>query len=188
VKQLQRNGVGVNEISRRLRIRKPTISRWLSIDTYEDNRGWQKGIYRTHIPTEMERVVMLKKSRIGQKKYFLGSPHIRMDYAKQFPTETLPSLWFFDKVVRDAHLQTHAPKKRKKDLDIVQRLRFPITSIQKLGRIHQSADFIGKKFITGRSEPISIFSTSYYQWLQLYQVWRTDAESALCAIEKLSLM
>jgi hypothetical protein len=129
----------------------------------------------------------LKKSRIDQKKYFLGSPHIRMDYAKEFPKETLPSLWFFDKVVRDAGLQTHEPKKKKKGQDIVKRLRFPITSIIKLGRIQQSSDFIGKKFITGRSEPISIFGTSYYQWFQLYQIWLTRAESATCAIEKLSL-
>lgn len=111
-----------------------------------------------------------------------------MDYAKEFPTEKLPSLWFFDKVVRDAGLQTHEPKKRTKGQDRVKRLRFPIQSIIKLGRIQQASDFIGKKFITGRSEPISVFSTSYYQWFQLYQIWRTEAESAVCAIEKLSLL
>jgi hypothetical protein len=164
-----------------------TVSHWLSIERYADGRGWKKGGYRTHTQEEAERIVALKKARIEQKKFFLGSPHIRMDYAKRFPEETLPSEWFFSKVVRDAGLQTHEPKKRTKGQDRVKRLRFPIKSIIGLGRIQQSSDFIGKKFITGRSEPISIFGTSYYQWYQLYQIWRTEAESALCAIGKLSL-
>ncbi len=178
----------MNEIARRLNIRKPTISGWLKKETYEDGRSWKKGEYRIHTEAETERIIGLKKSRIEQKKYFLGSPHVRMDYAKQFPEEKLPSLWFFDKVVRDAGLQTHEPKKRTRGQDRVKRLRFPIKSIIGLGRIQQSSDFIGKKFITGRSEPISIFSTSYYQWFQLYQIWLTKAESATCAIERLSVL
>ncbi|MBI4739577.1 hypothetical protein HY772_08635 [Candidatus Woesearchaeota archaeon] len=183
---MKRQGVGVNAIARQLNTRKATVSRWLKVSVYEDARGWQKGTYRSHTGVEAKRIIELKKERIEGKKYFLGSPHIRMDYAKKFTGEKLPSLWFFDQVVRDAGLQTHEPKKKKRGQDIVKRLRFPMQSIVKLGRIQQSSDFIGKKWITGRSEPISIFSTSYYQWLQLYQIWRTEAESATCAIVKLS--
>jgi len=124
----------------------------------------------------------LKRARISRHAYFLGSPYIRMDYAKRFPQEPLPSLWFFDKAVRNAGLQTHEPKKRIKGMDIVKRLRFPIQSIVKLGRIQQAADFIGKKHIAGQSEPVNIFSTGYYQWLQLYQIWRVLAETAEYAI------
>jgi len=129
----------------------------------------------------MQRVVSLKQARIGRHAYFLGSPYIRMDYAKQYPKEPLPSLWFFDKAVRTAGLQTHEPKKRTKGMDIVKRLRFPIQSIVTLGRIQQAADFIGKKYIAGQSEPVNIFSAGYYQWLQLYQIWRVLAETAECA-------
>ena len=126
-------------------------------------------------------MVTLKQARLDRRAYFLSSPHIRMDYAKQFPRDSLPSLWFFDQAVRDAGLQTHQPKQRTKGMDIVKRLRFPIQSIVKLGRIQQAADFIGKKYIAGQSEPVNIFSTSYYQWLKLYQVWRVAAETAECA-------
>ena len=127
----------MNEIARRLDIRKATVSRWLARDAYEDARGWRKGTYRTHTEDEAERVIELKKARIKNKAYFLGSPHIRMDYAKTFPKAELPSLWFFDKVVRDSGLQTHEPKKRKNGQDIVKRLRFPIKSVDGLGRIQQ---------------------------------------------------
>lgn len=171
-------GIGVNEIARRLRIRKPTIIEWLGRASYVEGRGWKRGVYRTHTAAEAQRIVALKRARLDRPAYFLGSPHIRMDYAKQFPREPLPSLWFFDQAVRDAGLQTREPRQRTKGMDIVKRLGFPIQSIVKLGRIQQAADFIGKKYIAGRSEPVNIFSTSYYQWLALYQIWRVAAETA----------
>lgn len=124
---------------------------------------------------------MIKKDR-----YFLGPKHVRMSYAKQYPSDGLPSLWFFQDVIRRNGIQSNEPKKRTKGKGIVERLFFPIQSIVKLGRIQQSVDFIGKKFIYGRSEPISVFSTSYYQWFDLYQVWRTLAETSEYAIQCLT--
>lgn len=125
---------------------------------------------------------------IDEKRYFVGAPHVRMQYAKAHPGKDIPSLWFVNDVVRRHGLQTHEPKKRKKGQNIVSRLKFPIRSILKLGRIQQSCDFIGKKFIKGRTQPVSIFSTSYYQWFELYQIWRVLAEtseSATGCLEKM---
>jgi hypothetical protein len=119
---------------------------------------------------------------IKEKRYFLGAPYVRMRYAKTYTNDSIPSLWFVKDVVSRHHLQTHEPKKRTKGMNIVKRLRFPIQSIVNLGRIQQAADFIGKKYITGRSEPVNVFSTSYYQWLKLYQIWRVLAETAESAI------
>lgn len=154
-------------------------------EIYEEHRGWKQG-RRDYTDNEEERVVSLKRERIDGKKYFLGAPHVRMDYAKKFPGDRLPSVWFVNDVVRRHGLQTHEPKKRTKGQNIVSRLRFPIRSIVSLGKIHQASDFIGKKYIAGRTEPVSIFSTSYYQWLQLYQVWRVSSEKAENAILCLS--
>lgn len=179
---MKRQGIGVNEIARRLSIRKATVIGWLARDSYEERRGWQAGVKRSHTDQEETRIATLKQNRIDGKKYFLGAPYIRMDYEKGFPAGPVPSLWFVKDVVRRHGLQTHAPRKRKKGQNIVSRLKFPIQSIVKLGRIQQAADFIGKKFITGRREPLSIFSTSYYQRLELYQIWRVLAETAESAI------
>lgn len=175
----------MNEISRRLGVSKPTVISWLKKSEYAEGRGWRPGAYRTHTENETTRIIELKKERIKNKAYFNGSPYIRMDYHKRYPKENLPSLWFFDKVVRGAGLQTHEPRKRKKGQGIVERLRYPVRSIAKLGRIQQACDYIGKKWIKGRTEPIPIFATGYYQSLRLYQVWRTEAESGLCAVAKL---
>lgn len=128
----------------------------------------------------------LKRARLDDKKYFLGAPHLQMDYEKGYPGEPLPSLWFVKDVVRRHGLQTHEPKKRTNGQNIVSRLKFPIQSIMKLGRIHQASDFIGKKYLAGSREPVSVFSTSFYQWFELYQIKRVLAEKAECAIECLT--
>jgi hypothetical protein len=182
---LKTQGIGVNEIARRLDIRKATIITWLKSDTYEEGRGWKLG-KRTHTDEEEARIVTIKEEMIKEKRYFLGAPYVRMRYAKSYTNNPTPSLWFVDDVVRRHRLQTHEPKQRTKGMDIVKRLRFPIRSIIGLGRIQQAADFIGKKYIAGRSEPVNVFSTSYYQWLKLYQIWRVLAETAECAIGRLT--
>lgn len=119
---------------------------------------------------------------IERDDYLLGAPHVQMHYEERHASDRMPSIWFIKDVTRRYNLQTREPKKRTKGKNIVDRLLFPIQSIVKLGRIQQSIDFIGKKFITGRTEPISVFSTSYYQWFELYRIWRVHAETALSAM------
>lgn len=106
-----------------------------------------------------------------------------MDYAKQYPEDLMPTIWYIDKVIHDAGLQTKKPKTKKKGGS--QYLLYPIQCIKQLGIIQQSADFIGKKYIVGRTEPINIFSNTYYAPFKLYQIKRVLAEKATCAIEEL---
>lgn len=129
-------------------------------------------------------VIALKKKRIDNGNYFTGATYIQMDYAKHYPERDLPSRWFIEEATRQAGLQTRKPKPPK-GKGVVARQLFPIKSIVTLGRIHQSCDFIGKKYITGSSTPVNIFSTSYYQWLGLYQIWRTASESADSVLDRL---
>lgn len=178
--------MGTREIARRLGVSRPTLSGWLKQETYADGRGWAKGTLRKYTPLVRERVITLKQARIDHEKYFIGSPHIQMDYVKRYPGEDRPSLWFIDESVRQAGLQTHAPKKRTKGQNIIQRHRFPIKTIVGLGRIQQACDFIGKKYILGSRESISVFSTSYTQWFELYQIYRVLAETVEASVERLS--
>jgi hypothetical protein len=157
----------------------------LQQDAYEDNRGWHKGQARLYTDSAVaERICTLKRSRIKNNKYFLGSQYVQMDYAKQYPQEELPSIWFIDKTIRQAGLQTRKPKKHRKGGS--QYLLYPVQSIRNLGYVHQSADFIGKKYIAGQREPINIFSTSYYAPFRLYQIKPVAAEQAVHAIAHLT--
>lgn len=106
-----------------------------------------------------------------------------MDYARENPKDELPKTWYIDKVVREAGLQTRKPKSKKRGGS--KYLLYPIQCIRNLGHIQQSADFIGKKYITNRTEPINIFSSSYYFPFKLYQIKRILAEKAVYSIEQL---
>ena len=143
-KTLKTEGVATADIARRLGVRRATLIEWFKEDTYHDDRGWAKGTPRKYTGTAREQVIVLKKERIDKKKYFTGSEYVRMDYAKQYPEEDIPSLWFIEEITRQEGLQTRKPKPPK-GKGVVQRQLFPIKSIVTLGKIHQSCDFIGKK-------------------------------------------
>jgi len=128
----------------------------------------------------------LKRARVSDKKYFVGSPYVQMDYAKQYPEKEAPKTWFIDKVIRQSGLQSRQPKKRRPGGS--EYLLYPVQAIRNLGHVHQSADFIGKKYIAGQREPINIFSTSYYSPFKLYQIAPVAAEKAVNAIDQLSVM
>ncbi len=176
--------MGKKAISRQLNIRKATIIAWLANNEYEEGRGWQKNRKRIHTDAEENRIIQLKEKR-NHGYYLVGAPYVQMDYAKKYPLDPLPSEWFIQETSRKAGLQSLEPKAKKKKQNIVSRLLFPIQSIVKLGLVQQSCDFIGKKYIAGRTEPVSIFATAFYQWFKLYGIWRICAENADAAIERL---
>lgn len=181
-RDLARSGMPKAAIARHLRIRRATIVSWLQQDAYTDDRGWVKRKRRSHTDEEVARIVTFKQERIDGRKYLQGAEHVQMDYALAHPTDDLPSLWFIGDVFREYGLQTKRPTPKGKQQGIVERLKFPIASIVNLGRIQQAADFVGKRWIAGRSEPITIFSTCYYQWLKKFRIWRTTAETSECAM------
>ena len=122
----------------------------MSQDTYKETRGWQKGQSRIYESNLAERICTVKRQRVENNKFFVGSEYVQMDYAKQYQDEQLPSIWFIKKAVRQAGLQTRKPKKRKKGGS--QYLLYPVQAIKGLGSVQQSADFIGKKYIAGQRQ------------------------------------
>lgn len=171
------------EISKILGIRRPTIIKWLNQDSHS-SIGWIKGKSRKYSDKELitKRICKLKKTRLKNKSYFHGSEYIQMDYAKQYPKDTLPSLWFIQETIRQAGLQTRKPKQKKPGGS--EYLLYPVQCIRNLPGVHQSSDFIGKKYITGSSNPINIFSSSYYSPFKLYQIKRITAEKAVYVVEQ----
>lgn len=108
-----------------------------------------------------------------------------MDFAKDHPKSEPPKIWYIDKVVREAKLQTKVPKQKRKKGGS-EYLLYPIQCVRQLGKVQQSADFIGKKYIAGRSEPVNILSSSYYCPFKLYAIKRILAEKASFAIEEIA--
>lgn len=171
------------EIARRIGVSRPTIIAWLKAAAYDEGRGWKKGTARSYTDSAIaERICTLKKERIDTKKYFVGSEYVQMDYAKTYPGESLPAVSYIDRVVRDNKLQTREPSHGKR-VGGSQYLLYPATSISALPGIHESGDYIGKKYIAGSADPINIFSAAYYAPFKLHEIWRTPEETGPAAIE-----
>jgi len=126
----------------------------------------------------------LRTKRTDKKSYFIGGEYLGMDYAKEYSKEEIPSQWFIAETIRKKKLQTRKPKKRVKGGS--KYLLYPTESVRQLGYIHQSADFIGKKYILGRTEPVNIFSTCYHAPFKIYQIEPIVAEKSDYAIESLT--
>lgn len=183
--QLYQEGKNKTEISKILGIRRPTIIEWLKRKEYQSKRGWTKGEARKYSDDNTaDRICKLKKKR-NKEKYFTGSDYVRMDYSNKYPDESVPNTSYIDRVVRQAGLQSKK-RKPKKSNGGSEYLLYPIQSIRNLPGIHQSGDFVGKKYIVGSPDPVNIFSTSYYWPFKLYQIYRTLAETTACAIECLT--
>lgn len=177
-------GKSKSDIARELQMRRATIIDWLEKEAYTETRGWKSGTSRkSEEHTQMaERIVELKQKRIDEKKYFVGSQYVRMDYIKKYPTDPKPSIWQIDEAVREAKLQSKKPH-RKKQKGGSKYLLYPTASVKRLGEIQQSVDFIGKKYIAGCSTPINIFSSSYYTPFKLFQIKRILAEKSIYTID-----
>lgn len=150
-----------------MKVRRPTIVEWLQQTDYIDNRGWKRGNKRQYSTSEEKRICELKTKR-NETKYFTGSNYVQMDYAHEYISDPLPSLWFIEETIRKHHLQTAKPKKKREGSS--EYLLYPVESIRRLGTIQQSADFIGRKYIDNHSDPINIFSTNYYSPFKIYQI------------------
>jgi transposase InsO family protein len=184
VHRLARQGMSKTMIARTLSVSRPTVIQWLTVTTYQERRGWRPGRVRKHTdPAVPERICQLKRRRVDDC-YLVGSPYVQMDYAKGYPSETVPSLWYIDQVVRAAGLQTRKPRHKRRGGSVY--LLYPVVSMKRLGLIQESADFIGRKYLDGCSRPVTIFSSCYYRPFKMYQIYRTEAEKATFAIDLLA--
>lgn len=181
--RLFKEGKNKTQIAKYLEVSRPTVIQWLAQETYQETRGWREGRARKyHNPATAKRICSLKQQRIDHN-YFVGSDHVQKDYAQRF-RDVVPSTRYIDRVVREAGLQTRTPKQKRRGGGSVY-LLYPVQCIANLRGVHQSGDFIGKKYIAGSSDPVNIFSTSYYRPFKLYQIQRILAETSACAIEVL---
>lgn len=185
VHRLHAMGTNNTQIAEVLQLRRATVIEWLKCSHYQERRGWRLGRERKPKDASVAQRIRKLKKRRNKRCYLVGSPYVQMDYAKRYPKEPPPSLWYIDQVVREADLQTRKPKEGRRRGGSVY-LLYPVVSMQRLGLIQESADFIGKKYLDGCSRPVTIFSSCYYRPFKMYQIYRTEAEKATFAIDILA--
>lgn len=173
--QFFRQGLSRSEISRKLHLARDTVIDWLSKPEWIEKRGWLKGRHRKYSELEEQRILEIRNRIVNkEKRYYWGRETIKKEYQKLYPEDPLPSDWFVDEIIRRHHLQIPEPKKRKKD--IVRYLHYPEHLILQLGKIQESIDFIGRKYIDNHSFPLHFLGRYYLKPVGLYQVLRTENE------------
>lgn len=127
-------------------------------DFTKDERGWQKGKPRKYTETDEYRVLEIREELERDKKiFFAGASAILQVYKERYPDIKSPSLRFIGRV-----LSKHgkATKRRGSKRGASHYLLYPAYTINNLGERLLEIDFIGKKFIKGRTDPINFIGFS----------------------------
>lgn len=159
------------------------MNRWTKSpdqDVSSDGRGWKKNRGRWYTFLDEQRVLAIhRKLDNDAHVYFSGASAILHQYQKQYPKEKPLSLRFIGRFLAKHGLSTK-PKVHIKGAS--RYLHYPARLIDKLGESILELDFIGKKFIDGRTEPVNFIAFSLTKPRRLKHFQRVESETASEAI------
>lgn len=150
-------------------------------DLSVDRRGWNKGKSRSYSLRDEQRILKIHQDLDADHlQYFSGASAILQRYRKLYPSAKPVSLRFIGRTLAK-HGLSFKPKVRRKGVS--RYLHYPETTINGLGKSLLEIDFIGKKFITGRTEPVNFIAFSLRFPRKLKHFERIESETAGEAIE-----
>lgn len=144
----------------------------------EDKRGWQKG-KRRKWPKEIEKRIKEIYNTLKNNPYqfYLGATAIEQEWRKRYPQISLPPLRTIGHILSDLGLSSKRRKDRHKGAS--RYLCYPEYTIYTLlGNRVLEADFIGKKYITGRTEPLNFVAFSFKKEPRLRYFKRVEGQTA----------
>jgi predicted DNA-binding protein YlxM (UPF0122 family) len=150
-------------IAKKKKVSRNFVIKWtksLDRDFTEDSRGWQKG-KRRKWAKETERKI--KKIYNGLEKdpsrFYLGAAAVGQERRRKY-SEAPPPLRTIGQILSDMNLSKKIRKDRRKGA--AKYLCYPEHAIFNLiAKRVLELDFIGKKFIAGRTEPLNFIAFSF---------------------------
>jgi hypothetical protein len=145
-------------------------------DLTVDHRGWKKGRRRSYSTDDEKRILRIHHELdTDPDEHFSGASAILQRYQKRYPKARTVSLRFIGRTLAKYGLSTK-PKVRIKGAS--RYLHYPEATINRIGLSLLEIDFIGKKFITGRTQPVNFiaFSLRFPRKLKYFQ--RIESETA----------
>lgn len=149
-----------------------------SQDFTDDLRGWPKGKRRTWNKTTEKRVKEIhKKLTDNRYSFFAGASAIVKEWTEKYSSISPPPLRTIGRILSDLGLSEKRKKGRNKGAS--RYLCYPEHTIytRLKGRILE-ADFIGKKHITGRTEPLNFIAYSFKKESKLRYFKRVSGQTA----------
>lgn len=168
-------------ISHRLKVSRNFVFKWTQkkrMDFEEDNRGWRKNGGRKWDSIVRSRIGKLHRSLEKKNHYFLGATAIIQEWLKRY-SEAPPPLRTLGWMMKQMGL-TH-PNKKMRHQGAARYLCYPEHTIHTYaGKRVLEIDFIGKKFIRGRTAPIHFAAASFKYPPKLRYYERVESETADC--------
>lgn len=130
-------------------------------DFSQDRRGWPKGRRRKWDKMIEKRIKEIHNYlKDDPKEFYAGATAIVQQWIRKYPTETIPPLRTIGRILKELGLSEARKKGRNKGA--ARYLCYPEYTIYTLlgGRVLE-ADFIGKKYITGRTQPLNFVGFSF---------------------------
>lgn len=145
-------------------------------DVLIDRRGWPKHKLRRYSHRDEQRVLgIYRRLESDPDSYFAGASAILQHDRRLHPTGRSLSLRFIGRTLAKYGLSTKPKVQRK---GVSRYLHYPEHSINQLGDSLLEIDFIGKKFIMGRTEPVNFIAFSLRFPRKLKHFQRIESETA----------
>ena len=155
-------------------------------DFTKDDRGWPKGKRRKWSQKTEKRIKTIHQD-LEQDTYqfYTGATAIDQEWRKRH-FEAPPPLRTIGKIMADLGLSTTRRKGRNKGA--ARYLCYPEHTIyQSLGGRVLEADFVGKKYLRGRTEPLNFIAFSFKKEPRLRHYKRVEGQTADNFIKQLEL-
>lgn len=147
-------------------------------DFSKDHRGWHKGKRRKWNKLTEQGIDKIHKQLDDDPfQFYTGATAIDQEWRKKYPNVSPPPLRTIGRIMSDLGLSAKRKKGRNKGAS--KYLCYPEYTIYTLlgGRILE-ADFIGKKYITGRTEPLNFIAFSFKKESRLRYFKRVVSQTA----------
>lgn len=157
------------------------VIRWtkaLDQDFVQDRRGWPKGKRRRYSLSEEKRIKKIHHQlKEDPEQFYVGATIIQDKYRKQYSNSNLPSLRTIGRILSALGLSEKRRRGRNKGAS--RYLCYPEYTIYHLlgGRVLET-DFIGKKYITGRTKPLNFIGFSFKKEPKLRYFKRIEGQTA----------
>jgi len=171
------------------RVSKPFVIRWTHSpdqDFSNDNRGWPKGKSRFYTEATVDRVKELYiELKRDPHNFYMGATAVLQGWLRSYPGAPAPSLRTVGRIMKDLGL-THVRKGRNKGA-AAYLCYTEYTIYSGLGGRVLEADFIGKKYIYGRTAPLNFIGYSFKKEPRLRYYKRIEGQTANCFIKETDL-
>lgn len=183
-RELRKKGWSLRKIANALVASKGNVLKWINMAEKEvliDNRGWQKGKLRKHNDIERERIIAIRKQLEKEGSYFIGELVVQKNYENLYGEKL--ERWFVNKVLREGGLSKKRIIKKKGKSKY---MKYPMYTLNRLGKILMSIDFIGPKYLKGGRTMINFLSCKYIRPKKIGVMERIEGQTTNEVIKVLS--